>query len=111
MKGRADKIFCDTTCKNAYNYQKKQQKSDAVKTIDRLLHKNHDVMEQIFEDEKRKHFKLPKIILTKMGFDFSYHTGTYLNSQGKTYHYIYDYAWMEFSHQEIMVVRGKTVSY
>lgn len=109
MKGRADKQFCNYTCKNAYNYEQKQQGNPAIKAIDKILHKNHDIMVQIFKDEKRKYFKMPKLILSKMGFDFSYHTGIYLNSKGKTYHYVYDYAWMEFSNQEIMVVRGKGV--
>lgn len=107
MKGRSDKQYCDVTCKNAYNYQKKSSSSDAVKTIDKILHKNYEVMEQIFQNETRKYFKMPKIILSKMGFNFTYYTGTYLNSEKKTYHYIYDYAWMEFSLQEVMVVRGK----
>lgn len=108
MKGRADKQYCDTRCKNAYNYQQKQQQaSDVVKTIDRILHKNYEIMEQVFKDEPRKYFKLPKITLSKMGFNFSYYTGTYLNSKDKTYYYIYDFAWMEFSLQEVMVVRGR----
>lgn len=109
MKGRADKLYCNTACKNAYNYEKKRVGSAAVRAIDKILHANHKVMERIFEGEKRKHFNMSKIALSKMGFNFSYHTGIYINSKGKIYHYIYDYAWMEFSNQEIMVVRGKKI--
>ncbi|MGK0389948.1 MAG: hypothetical protein ACI94Y_002693 [Maribacter sp.] len=109
MKGRADKQYCNTACKNAYNYEKKKTGSISVMAVDKILHANHKVMEQIFEGEQRKYFKLSKIALSNMGFNFSYHTGTYLNSKKKTYHYIYDYSWMEFSNQEVMVVRGKGI--
>jgi hypothetical protein len=46
-----------------------------------------------------------RMILTKSKFRFEFHTGHYLNKQGKTYWLIYDYAWMEFSDQKILVVR------
>lgn len=107
MKGRADKVYCNTACKNGYNYERKKMGSMSVIAIDKILHTNHKIMEQIFEEEKRKYFRMSKIILSEMGFNFSYYTSTYLNSEKKTYHYIYDYAWMEFSNQEVMVVRGK----
>ncbi len=29
-------------------------------------------MTLLFKDEKRKHFKVQKVFLSKMGFDFSY---------------------------------------
>lgn len=107
MKGRSDKMYCDISCKNAYNYKKQTEGMAVVMMVDKILHRNYSIMERIFADDKRKYFKMPKLALTKMGFDFNYYTGTYINSKGKTYHYIYDYAWMEFSNQEIMVVKGK----
>ncbi len=109
IKGRVDKKYCSTKCKNDYNYLHRQT-NDIVKTIDNILHKNHRIMTQLFKDEKRKHFKVQKVFLSKMGFDFSYYTGTYLNSANKRYYYIYNFAWMEFSKQEIMVVQNKSVS-
>jgi len=107
MKGRSDKRFCSVKCKNEHHYNKRKAVADTVGTIDNILHQNHRIMLQLFEGEKRQYFKVPKLILSKMGFDFSYHTGIYINTKKKTYHYIYDYAWMEFSNQEIMVVRGR----
>lgn len=107
IRGRMDKKYCDTRCKNEYHYQQRQNIPQTVRLIDNILHKNRAVMIQVFEGEKKKSFKVPKILLTKLGFDFSYHTGIYKNSRGKMYHYIYDYAWMEFSGQEIMVVKGQ----
>ncbi len=33
-------------------------------------------MTQLFKDEKRKHFKVQKIFLSKMGFDFPWYSAT-----------------------------------
>lgn len=54
---------------------------------------------------KTKKVQFQKLVLIRAGFDFTHFTGTYLNNQGKVYHYVYDFAWMEFSTQEVMVVR------
>ena len=35
-------------------------------------------------------------------------TGVYRNKEGQLYHIIYDYAWMEFSSQQVLVVRKST---
>jgi len=36
-----------------------------------------------------------------------YKNGLYHNKDGKIYHLVYDYAWMEFSSQQILVVKKK----
>ncbi len=51
--------------------------------------------------------KVYRNILEKKKFRFKYHTHTHVNSKGKTFHYVYDYAWMEFSDDEILIVRAK----
>ncbi len=33
--------------------------------------------------------------------------GTYLNKEGKTYRIVYDFAWMDFSDQKVLIVRKK----
>ncbi len=48
-----------------------------------------------------------RLVVTRTGFKYEYHTGTYLNKEGKTYRLVYDYAWMDFSDQKILVVRKK----
>ena len=51
--------------------------------------------------------KVPRLDLELRNFNFNYITGYYINKHGKVYHYVYDYAWMEFSTQEIMIVKKK----
>lgn len=105
LLGRSDKLFCSAKCKNTYHYAKRLPKPSVIQEVDGILHKNHELLQQVFTGEKTDKLKLPRMLLDKMGFNFNYHTGTYVNRQGKTYHYVYDFAWMEFSMQEVLLVR------
>jgi hypothetical protein len=51
--------------------------------------------------------ELDRLVLTRTGFRYEYHTGTYLNKEGKRYRLVYDYAWMDFSDQKVLVVRKR----
>ena len=42
--------------------------------------------------------------LQDAGFHTKYSTTSAINSKGKTYYYIYNYGWMQFSEKEVMVV-------
>lgn len=105
LQGRSDKVFCSVKCKNDSNYAKRNGKNSIIEEVDGILHRNHDILTQIFQGEKSNKIKVPRLLLDKMGFKFNYHTGIYTNRQEKTYHYIYDFAWMEFSMQEILLIR------
>ncbi len=104
FKGRIDKKFCTVFCRNQFNYQRRKTTKDITKEIDSILHRNRILLQTVM-GEKRQRMKIARLELDKMGFNFNYITGIYKNSQNKTYHYVYDYAWMEFSTQEILVVR------
>ena len=103
FKGRADKRFCSISCKNQYNFQKRRETKDEVKEIDAYLHRNREILSVLMGESKKEMFE--KLVLERAKFRFEYHTGTYLNKEGKTYHLVYDFAWMEFSNQSVLVVR------
>lgn len=107
VKGRADKKFCSPTCKNNYNYKNRAGTKSDVKSIDALLHHNRIILMTLMGDSKKETFD--KMVLTRAKFRFELHTGHYINKEGKTYWLIYDYAWMDFSNQSVLVVR-KTIS-
>jgi len=48
------------------------------------------------------------MILTRAGFKWDYMTGIYWNKENKMYRIVYDFAWMDFSDQKVLVVR-KTI--
>lgn len=103
VKGRVDKKFCSIACKNKYNYGQRARTKSEVKTIDQLLHRNHIILSTLMGDSRKEMFD--RMILLKAKFRFEFHTGHYLNKEGKTYWLVYDYAWMEFSNQKVLVVR------
>ena len=76
--GRTDKKFCSVTC----------------------------ILMTIIGSAKQ--VQLDKLVLIRAKFRFEYHTGHYLNKEGKTYWLVYDFAWMDFSDQKILIVR-KTI--
>ena len=105
FQGRSDKKFCSTECKNKFNNELRNPDNDVIARVDKLLHRNHHILSTLMAEAKEKKVHFSKITLIRAGFDFTHFTGTYLNNQGKIYHYIYDFAWMEFSTQEVMVVK------
>lgn len=43
--------------------------------------------------------------LQKEGFKPEYYTSSSVNSDGKVYHYLYDFGWMQFSDKELMIIK------
>lgn len=104
MTGRSDKKFCSAKCKNGFHKNLRAFNKSVVNKIDGILHRNYSILVEMTKSKKHKQMKVPRINMEKAGFNFNYITGTYENNQGKTYHYIYDFAWMEFSTQEILII-------
>ncbi len=107
--GRSDKKFCSSKCKNKYHRPSKNLKGDQIKMVNTFLYQNFQIMESIFTDEKKDKLMVPRILLDKMGFHYPYSTGCYVNNQKKIYRYIYNYAWMEFSDQRVMLIRSSSI--
>ncbi len=106
LVGISDKIFCSIRCKNYYHVNLLKVTAIAVKEIDKKLHRNRSILLEVLGKYKTQK-KIPRIELEKRKFSFKYHTHLYVNSAGKTYNYLYDLAWMEFSDDDILVVRRK----
>jgi predicted nucleic acid-binding Zn ribbon protein len=104
FRGRADKKYCSVDCKNIYNYNKRKETQSVTEQIDKILHRNREILSTVM-GPKRKRIHIARLELERMGFNFNYITGYYINSAKKTYHYVYDFAWMEFSSQKVMLVR------
>jgi hypothetical protein len=105
FKGRSDKRFCSVACKNAWHAEHRRATRDAVAEIDGYLHRNREILATLMGSASK--VELDRLVLTRTGFKYEYHTGTYLNKEGKMYRIVYDYAWMDFSDQKILIVRKK----
>ncbi len=106
LTGRSDKIFCSVRCKNYYHVNLRKATDKEVKYINAILHRNRSILLEIMGKHKVQK-KIPKQTLDQKRFNYTYHTHTHVNSQGKTYHYLYDMAWMSFSNDEILIVRKR----
>jgi len=104
--GRSDKIFCSIRCKSSYHQKLGIVTKIAAKEIDIILHRNRSILLEIL-GKNGKQKKVKRIVLEKRKFRFKYHTHFYINSKNKMYHHIYDFAWMAFSDDEVLIVRRK----
>ena len=104
--GRSDKKFCSVACKSYYHHQLRKVTKEATRHIDEILHRNRSILLEIMGKNKVK-MKINRIKLEQKKFRFKYHTHFQINKEGKMYRHIYDFAWMEFSNDEILIVRRK----
>ncbi|MCP9770245.1 hypothetical protein EGI22_20260 [Lacihabitans sp. LS3-19] len=106
LLGRTDKMFCSQKCKNYYHVHLRAVTAKEAFPIDRHLHRNRSILLEIMgKNEVQK--KVPRMVLEEKKFKFKYITHYHINSKGKTMHYVYDFAWMDFSDDEVLIVRNK----
>ncbi len=106
VEGRADKKFCSVTCKNYYHIHLRHASKQAAIRINEYLKRNHGILLELLGKNKTQ-IKVYRNVLEDKKFRYKYHTHTHLNSQGKTFHYIYDLGWMSFSDDEILIIRQR----
>ncbi|MCW5923767.1 MAG: hypothetical protein KIS77_15585 [Saprospiraceae bacterium] len=94
FKGRCDKRFCSVACKNAWHVEHRLATRDAVAEIDGYLHRTREILVTLMGSAPK--VELDRLVLTRTGFKYEHHTGTYLNKEGKMYRIVYEYAWMDF---------------
>ena len=102
--GRIDKKFCSLKCKNFYHINLRKVTNNATITIDEILHRNRSILLEILGKNIFQK-KIKKEILVKKNFKFQYMTHYYVNKNQKMYHYVYDFGWMEFSNDEVLIIK------
>ena len=105
LEGRADKIFCSSSCKNEYHSRRKAEHLPFSEPIDKILHRNWVILKEHFDQIGKRKFFLSKAELNKAGFHTQYYTTTKMNSKGKLYYYVYNFGWMDFSDKQMMVIK------
>jgi hypothetical protein len=104
LSGRLGKVFCGIKCKNFYHVNLRYASVISAKRINEYLKRNHGILLEVL-GKNQTQIKVYRNILADKKFRFKYHTHTHTNSKGKVMHYIYNLGWMEFSDDEILVVR------
>jgi hypothetical protein len=106
ISGRSDKKFCSPKCKNYYHTNLRKVTDIAVKEINKILHRNRSILLDILGKHKIQ-AKIERMVLDKKKFNFKYHTHFHTNSANKVYNFVYDLAWMEFSDNEVLIIRKR----
>ena len=106
LSGRKDKIFCSLQCKNEYHITIRAVTKSVASPLDKILHRNRSILLEIMGSKSHKK-KVLRSELVKKKFQFKFITHFNINNQGKMYHHVYDFAWMEFSDDEILIVRQR----
>ncbi len=103
--GRSDKKFCSTSCKNQYHSQLRAATMSATQEIDSILHRNRSILLELMGKNSQQKKIAAHLLFDQKNFKRQYMTGFFENAQGKRYHIVYDFAWMEFSNGELLIVR------
>lgn len=106
IMGRSDKKFCSVRCKNYYHTNLRRVTNKSVSEIDKILHRNRSILLELMGKNNIQK-KISRLALDQKKFNFKYHTHLHVNSTGKTYFYVYDFAWMSFSNDEVLIVRKR----
>ena len=104
FQGRSDKIFCSVKCKSTYHQKLKQVTAIEIRDINKILARNRSILLELM-GKNAVQKKIKRLELDRKKFNYKYITHYYKNSQAKTYNNVYDFAWMEFSDNEILIVR------
>ena len=104
--GRSDKIFCSVKCKSIYHKKLNEVTNAATKDIDKILHRNRSILLEIMGKNSTQK-KILKIALDKKKFNYTYITSFHINKHGKTVYHVYDFSWMIFSDEEVLIRRKR----
>lgn len=104
LRGRTDKVFCSLGCKNVYHKHLRFAARKAAIEINGYLKRNYSILSELL-GSNRTQVKIHRNMLEQKKFRHKYHTHTHVNSRGKIFHFVYTLVWMEFSDDEILIVR------
>ena len=104
IKGRADKKFCDDSCRNEYNNRRNKDSKNLIRNVNNRLRKNWRILEELNPDDKRK---ISRSKLIEKGFDFNYFTSIYTTKAGTVYYFVYNQGYLPLEHEYYALVKRK----
>ncbi len=101
IKGRADKKFCDDSCRNAFNNQQNSDTTNLMRNVNNILRKNRRILADLNPEGKTK---ATKAKLIEKGYNFQYHTHTLATKAGATYTFCYEYGYLPLDNDFYLLV-------
>ncbi len=101
MQGRTDKKYCSDNCRSEYHNKRYRDQKSIFSPIDKKLHKNRAIL--VKASSGRGIITAKRLL--DMGFDFRYHTQTYLSESGLLYKYCYDTGYVFITGNSIHITK------
>lgn len=101
LNGRSDKRFCDDNCRNNYHYKLIKDKNDKIKSINKILHDNRNILRSFRKETKTV---INKQELINANFSFDYFTGIYKTRKNSTFYIIYDEAYCYIDESKLLII-------
>lgn len=104
LKGRADKQFCDITCKNAYHNADLADGEKVYKRVLKILRTNRKILKEVLGEKSSIDIEMDKLVAK--GFDSDYLTHSKESAPGKRYYYSFDYGYRSEGNGKVKVVKS-----
>ncbi len=102
-KGRLDKKFCDSACKDACNNEIKEAERGEINKIELILKRNRRVLKKLY-DPKTVEKKVTREMLIREGFEFGFLTHIAVTrTKSNEITFCYDYGYREISKDQFQI--------
>ncbi len=106
LLGRADKKFCNDSCRNNYHHQQNHDQINLIRNINNILKRNRAVLKSLNPNGKTT---VRKTALDLQGFNFKYFTSTYKTRDGRVYFFVYDQGYLPLENDLFMLVENRDI--
>lgn len=101
--GRNGKKFCHSQCRSHYHNEQNTAMRKLYYRTNRILKRNHQILEKYIEKGKRK---IKKQELMELGFRFDYHTHVMVLEETAAYYFCYNQGWQESEEDWLILIPG-----
>lgn len=108
LRGRSDQKYCSDHCRTANHNYRNRIDSKEVRLINNILKRNRKILLRLCDDGSTK---IEREVLLNLGFNFSFHTSSFTNSNGDTYYYCYDGGYLELSKNSFVIVKNPVTKF
>ena len=102
LSGRTDKRYCSDQCRSQTHNQNRRQNTgeQLILSINAVLRKNRTILRQLSPQGKTTTYRQ---LLETAGFDFRHFTHLYRTKGGSTYHFCYDYGYLQLPEEKALI--------
>ena len=104
-RGRSDKKFCSSECKDKYYNKLKLETKKEIGRIDAILKRNRRILKQLFNPKKEDQL-IARETLLMAGFEFRFHTHHVITKiHSNEFIFCYDYGYREVEKDKYKVIK------